>query len=69
MIAGAKPNVIRSANESSCAPNGESTFNNLAINPSSKSKNAATIIRSIDTLYHPEMQNKPNNNHLISLEM
>ena len=48
-MAGAKPNVMRSANESSCAPRGESTFNNLAKNPSSKSKNAATIIRSIDT--------------------
>ena len=44
MIAGAKPNVIKIANESSCAPNGESTFSNLAINPSSKSKNAANTI-------------------------
>ena len=38
--AGATPNVTMSASESSCLPNSPATPNALAINPSSRSKNA-----------------------------
>ena len=46
IVAGAMPKVNKSAKESNWAPNSDSTFNNLAANPSIKSKKAAKTINN-----------------------
>ena len=49
--------MTKSANESSCFPSSELTFNNLAISPSKKSNNAPQNINTEDATRFPSNAN------------